>query len=683
MSKGPKKRKDCFLGFHSDFHATVKEGVILGASLNEASVREVCERLKPDFIQIDCKGHPGIASYPTIFPNAYPAFAADPLALWRKITLEYGIALYMHFSGVYDMKYCEDHPEEAIVTADRKRSNYLRLDSRYFEEYFIPQISEIAEKYKVDGFWIDGDCWAVRPDYSTYGIEKFEKATGICLKGNPPLKKGDPYFYEFLEFFRNEFRKTLNHYVDVLHEKHPELEICSNWAFSDHMPEKVSANVDFLSGDLNPANCLNSARYAGRMIACQGMTWDLMSWNFRFLPFHKMPLLPPKPLAQVMQEAAEVIALGGAYQDNISQFPDGSHDLVQIRKIEPLYAFLREREHYCFKAKPIHQAVVFVSTYDRYREVSRPFSRDGMEKLMGLMALLCDAGQSLEAAYEHTLYGNCHKYPVIIVPELNTGLEPETVGELKNYVQNGGSLILTGSNTCRIFAENGFGFTVRPYTELPELPGFTNCDIGHDFLSIQSEMPCYFSLFDGKIGTTTGACSVAVDGESEVFGCLYNNAREENGIPFAQVFGFGKGKIAVIGMDLGMQYGQSMQYLHRELIRSIADRLYTPIAKIEGALGLLEIVLLEKEGRLLLQLVNANGSHASERCISEDQIPPVLDITLSVKTKGKPEKILLQPENRPLEFTYENGRAYVALDRVDVHNVIEIIAEKDYRVEAE
>ena len=68
----PKKRKDCFLGFHSDFHAEGKKGIKIGATLDENTIREVCETLKPDFIQIDCKGHPGFTSYPTEFNNAYP-----------------------------------------------------------------------------------------------------------------------------------------------------------------------------------------------------------------------------------------------------------------------------------------------------------------------------------------------------------------------------------------------------------------------------------------------------------------------------------------------------------------------------------------------------------------------------------------------------------------------------------
>ena len=60
-----KKRKDCFFGLHFDFHAQPKYGT-QGVNLKEEDIRELCRIIKPDFIQIDCKGHPGWASYPSL-----------------------------------------------------------------------------------------------------------------------------------------------------------------------------------------------------------------------------------------------------------------------------------------------------------------------------------------------------------------------------------------------------------------------------------------------------------------------------------------------------------------------------------------------------------------------------------------------------------------------------------------
>ena len=60
-----KTRRESFFGIHCDFHAKPSKCDTIGATLREEDIREICRTLKPDFIQIDCKGHPGWASYPT------------------------------------------------------------------------------------------------------------------------------------------------------------------------------------------------------------------------------------------------------------------------------------------------------------------------------------------------------------------------------------------------------------------------------------------------------------------------------------------------------------------------------------------------------------------------------------------------------------------------------------------
>ena len=75
----------------------------------------------------------------------------------------------------------------------------------------------------------------------------------------------------------------------------------------------------------------------------------------------------------------------------------------------------------------------------------------------------------------------------------------------------------------------------------------------------------------------------------------------------------------------------------------------------------------------MLQLVNGNGNHNNASCATEDFIPPVVDITLSVKCEAPPKKLILQPEGRELAFEYKDGRVYFDIDRVYIHNVVEFI----------
>jgi hypothetical protein len=43
-------------------------------------------KVRPDFIQIDSKGHPGISSYLTKVGYHVKGFQKDPLKLWREMT---------------------------------------------------------------------------------------------------------------------------------------------------------------------------------------------------------------------------------------------------------------------------------------------------------------------------------------------------------------------------------------------------------------------------------------------------------------------------------------------------------------------------------------------------------------------------------------------------------------------
>ena len=135
---------------------------------------------------------------------------------------------------------------------------------------------------------------------------------------------------------------------------------------------------------------------------------------------------------------------------------------------------------------------------------------------------------------------------------------------------------------------------------------------------------------------------------------------------------WGKGKIAVLAADIGYQYGDCVQFMHRNIVKAFCDRLYTPIAKVEKAIGMAEMVVLEKNDRLYIQLINGNGNHASTSAATEDFIPPVLDIDLTLRLDPKPEALLLQPAGCALDFTWENGIAAVKIDRVDLHEIVEI-----------
>ncbi len=642
-----KRRSESFFGLHFDFHATPQSAPgPIGGTLSEEDIREICREVKPDFIQIDCKGHDGWASYPTECGNAMPEFSGDPLALWRKVTAEENIPLYMHYSGVFDYKYCAEHPEECLVNADGSLSAVAtRTLGNYEDKLLIPQLKELAGKYGVNGVWIDGDCWGTGPDFHPDTVAAFEAETGINLEGKLPANRDDKYFAEYREFCRELFRRYVRKYVNTLHEFKPDFQVASNWAYSDHMPEAVSSEVDFISGDLNPWGSFDSARYAARAIAQQNYTWDLMSWNFRaqdaVIPRHA-----PKHPIQIMQEAAAVISLGGGFQNYITQYKDGAPRMDEIRRMKEVGEFVRRREPFCFRGHAIHQAAVLLSTFDRHSESNSLYHRNGCEKIMGLVSLFADAGQSTELVCEHTIKGKCADYPLIAVPELFDGLEDDTVAELLAYARDGGNLMLTGQNTVKIF-EKASG----AYKTAENRDG-------------------YFTVNGVDFGVVFAPLTVEAENAKVIAGYSFEERDEK--APFAVIIPYGKGNLSIIGANIGQAYNDSAQYTHRNLVETVANALYTPTVKREAALGLLEITALEKNNRLNIQLVNSNCNHTGTASATWDMIPPVCNVKLSVEAK-EGTKFVLQPQGREIIPEFKNGRAYLDIGNVEIHEIVEVI----------
>ena len=439
------KRADAFLGIHFDFHAG-KDCERVGARTTPAMVERVIDKVHPDYIQIDCKGHAGYSSYPTKVGNPAPGFVGDPLRIWRDVTRRRGVTLFMHYSGVWDFKAVADHPEWAAVNGNGKPNDRATsVFGPYADTLMIPQLRELAGEYGLDGVWVDGDCWGTVPDYGETATRAFREQTGAATA---PRKRGDPYWNEWMQFHREGFRRYVRHYVDALKASHPTFQVISNWAFSDHMPEAVSADVAGLSGDFSPDDSINQARFAGRCLEDQRVPWDLMSWSF------SRRTRKQKPAVQLMQEAAVVLALGGGYQAYFKQDRDGAvRDLAEMDVMAEVARFCRARQAYCHRSVAVPQIALLYSTAGHYRESPRLFHWSGSRGVGVLRSALTQILQShygVQILSEHHLRGKMSKWPVIVVPGW-TYLEPAFRDELARYARSGGRLILIGPGPASLF----------------------------------------------------------------------------------------------------------------------------------------------------------------------------------------------------------------------------------------
>jgi len=76
---------------------------------------------------------------------------------------------------------------------------------------------------------------------------------------------------------------------------------------------------------------------------------------------------------------------------------------------------------------------------------------------------------------------------------------------------------------------------------------------------------------------------------------------------------------------------------------------------------------------MYVNLINVAGEHTNQNAIGYDEIPSLRDFKVSIDTKKKPSKIILQPEGRELEIDYQNGLSKVVVPELMIHSILEVI----------
>lgn len=634
------KRAESFLGMHFDFHAgpDCKE---IGRNTTRAMIENIIDQVHPDYLQIDCKGHRGLSSYPTAVGNQAPGFVGDPLRLWRQVTAERRVSLYLHYSGVWDSEAIIRHPSWAAIDAVGKPSpNATSFFSPYADELLIPQLRELAGVYGADGAWIDGECWASVADYGDAALRAFRDATGIQTV---PRKPGDDHWFDFLQFQRELFRQYLRHYIAAVKQTNPNFELCSNWAYTDHMAEPVSAPLDFLSGDYSPSDSVNSARLSGRYLVRQGKPWDLMAWSFARK--NDKEEWQQKSAIQLQREAAVVLALGGGFQAYFRQKRDGSIYDEQMPVMAEVAKFCRARQAICHRAEPVPQIALLLSTAGHYRRIRGLYNRD-LSRVSGTLQALLEGQQSVEIVGEHQLTGRIADYPLIVVPEWEY-LEPGFKGDLVKYVKSGGNLLLIGPSTAALF-EAELGVTLQ------DTPAAKPLTLAHG----------------GATAPTKGQTQVVtLSGTARPFGTLRAAANSDSPAqPAASVATLGKGKIAAVYFSLGQSYGATRDENLRQFTNDLVHELFPrPMVEVKGSPDV-DVSVARNHGKLLVNLVNTAGPHQSVPI--QESIAEIGPLTMTIRTVKRPKKLTLEPGGQSLAFEYRNGEATLVVPRIEIHRVV-------------
>lgn len=645
--------KKYYFGLHYDLHAGPQD-TDLGTRCGEDDLLPMLRLMAPDFVQTDCKGHPGYTSWFSKVPNATvsPGVVKDAMEQWRATTKKLGMPLHCHYSGIFDKAAGAKHPEWCVVGPDGKPAAALeKMCPRgpYLRELLIPQLLELIDRYGVDGFWVDGEIWAVEPCYCPACRAAFTARTEIA---EPPVKETDEYWAEWWNFTRESFEEYVTAYCEAVHAHKAGVLVCSNWLQTFRHPGCPKVPTDWISGDNSWVWGMDGSRCEARFLSTRGKPWDIMLWNFycsHGMGTAESPWVA-KPVQMLQQEAAVLLAFGGNVQayEHPAGLRNGQLIPWRQRRLRDLGRFVKSRRRFCQDTTTIPQVAVLHSEH-HLRAI--PTGKNLMwnvdtAPVQGAVFSLLEGHFGVDILDEWALLPRLSTFPVVVAPEQDNMPEAMVVA-LKDYVRNGGRLLLSGANAVARFGEDFLGIAAGSKVEeqksyhVPAADGATPVFSSHWRL-----LECTTAKALGALGTTP----------------LLRERLLPH--PAASVNKVGRGHVLYIPCNIFRDFNHNRYPLTRAFITEMMHTLAGSLEIEVKAPTCIDVVFRQSGSRKIIHFINrASGLPNLPNSGAIDEIPAVGPINLIVRTSRMPENVRLVFEAGTLDWRYfeSRGRGAVAV----------------------
>jgi hypothetical protein len=661
-----------YFGLHYDLHANERD-TELGLHATPDRLVPMLKLMGCQFVQTDCKGHPGYTSWYSKTPTASvsPGVRRDAMKGWRAATRKLGLPLHCHYSGVRDAAAGAKHPNWCIVgkqgeavgggrwSSNASTNERMCPRGRYLDELMIPQMFELIDDYGVDGFWVDGDVWAVEPCYCARCRRAFEEATGIK---EPPGDTDDPNWLLWLNFTRQSFEQYVTRYCDAVHAHKPGVLVCSNWLQTFRNPGEPNVPTDWISGDNSAVFGLDSARVQARFISTRGKPWDLMIWAFYASGEMGGSRVPStfKPPQMIQQEAAVILSFGGVVQvyENPGGLRDGRLVPWRMKRLREVGRFVKARRTLCQGSERIPQAVVLHSERHIYGQPAKDLWEVDAAPVQGAVYSLLENHYGVDIMDEWALAPRLGDFPVVVAPEQDD-MSHAMVDALKRYVRDGGRLLVSGAAAFERFGGRFLG--VRRGT-------------------VEEEATYHVPAADGSVPVFSEHWRLVRPTTAKGFGRLGTSPLMDDRLlpcPAATLNKAGRGVVAYVPFNVFRFFDRHRYPLVRafvgEVTRALAGR---QSIHVEGP-TCVDVVLRKKGGRSIVHLINrASGIPNRPNDGTVDEVPAVGPVWVEVRIARGPRKVSLAFEKAAFQWKYlagrRGGKLIATVGQVHVHCAVVI-----------
>lgn len=652
-----------FRQIHLDFHTSECVSGI-GEKFSKEQFQQMLKKGHVDSITVFSKCHHGWSYHPTKINKTHPELKFDLLKAQIEAAHEIDVKTPVYISAGYDEKSAVEHPEWVAHNRLGEGPKFVKphyhllcFNTPYLDK-LLGEIKEVCENYDADGIFLDivgvRRCYCdaclktmrqrgldhTNPkDVEKLGEEIYANYTRRVRETIDSVKPGLPVFHNG-GHIRNGRRDL------AFMNTHLELESLptGGWGY-DHFPM--------------------SAAYARTI----GMDYLGMTGKFHKSWGEFGGYKHPNALRY---EVALSAANGARCSIGDQLAPNGLMDNATYTLIGEGYKTLEEREEWLENAKNISDiAVLSCEAIMNYYPES-----DFDEAVMKG----ANAGCSRVLLEGHYLFdmidteADFYKYKLIILPDYCV-LDDALTKKLMAYTQSGGKILATYKSGVDCDSDEfAFDFGCEYKGENEYNPSYIRPDF---------EIPC---LANGAYVIYSNSANVtATDGESggiiekPYFNRSIKHFCSHRHTPTssekycdAVVF---KNNTAYVSYALFTEYFKMGNIYTKQILHYIIDKLIGDSVTVRSTLPAQGILTFtedaDKNRRMVHTLYASPVKRGADTEIIEDIIP-IYDTKVTVKSDKVPESVRLVPENTAVEYKYENGEITFTVPKIDCWQITEI-----------
>lgn len=590
-----------------------------------------------EMIQVSAQSN-GYATYPTeVGPNNPDLEGYDTLATFKEVARRLNWKFCVYMSVDQRSLEIKDHPGWGHVGAAGKspagdelivcqRPN--REKKGYLYEKFIPQILEIIRKYDPDGFWFDGDGALTRPCWCERCLQAWKEKTRL----DAPRDESSARWREWKDWHYTQYNEYRRLVAEAIHSASPRAMYTSNWSWV-RTPEPVPDFVDTLSAD--EWNVRQTVCATMRWGAQQKTPWDMMSYAVA----DTRSLSRQYSLQRTLQEGALALSSGGAWF--VWTF-SSSLTPSAIEQTRFMSHFTQDRKLALGSSSSLSQVAVLDSETSWFRagEYNQRLDSNLDGPACSVARSLSESQYFTDITNEETFRSQWTRYQIVVLPS-QTDVAPETLAALKQFVESGGLLVLTGSSL------HGGGDTEPP--EISALAGLKRTGKAE-------ASPAVLQLDQHHI--VMGSWNLAPIDAHVV-------ARFVDGRPALTLRGVGKGTVAYLA-------AQHLHYPDGGLVAAVLRKLnHGPSYWVSGEAPI-HATLRRKPRQVVLHLTDlsarVDGVPSDVDTVAHtDWNLPLGDLQVTLPFPKAPARVSALPLLTRVKTEYHNGLLKLTLNRVQTH----------------